>query len=107
MTTAPTMYRQGDVFLQRVEKSVRGLAEVPRENGAIVLAHGELTGHAHAIHAKNARLLTDGADRFLRVVRRTVALTHEEHAPITLPPGVYRVVRQREYHPQEIRTVAD
>lgn len=32
-----------------------------------------------------------------------------EHAPITLPPGIYRVVRQREYNPyaKAIRAVRD
>jgi hypothetical protein len=35
-------------------------------------------------------------------------LTHEEHAPIRLPAGLYRVVRQREYLPGwQQREVAD
>jgi hypothetical protein len=32
---------------------------------------------------------------------------HEEHAPIPLPAGYYRIVRQREYVPGSIRPVAD
>lgn len=32
---------------------------------------------------------------------------HQEHGPITLPPGNYRVQIQREYSPEEIRNVAD
>jgi hypothetical protein len=35
------------------------------------------------------------------------ALAHDEHATIMLPPGNYRIVRQREYSPEEIRDVAD
>jgi hypothetical protein len=27
----------------------------------------------------------------------STALVHEEHDPIPMPPGTYRVVRQREY----------
>ena len=34
-------------------------------------------------------------------------LVHEEHGPIALAAGVYRVVRQREYFPGAIRPVAD
>jgi hypothetical protein len=34
-------------------------------------------------------------------------LQHAEHATQTIEPGVYRVVRQREYSPEEIRRVAD
>ena len=37
-------------------------------------------------------------ERFLRIVTEA-RLTHEEHAAIALPPGLYRVVRQREYAP--------
>jgi hypothetical protein len=76
-------YRQGDVFLQRVKEAEVG-AEVPREGGAVVLAFGEVTGHAHAIREDGAVLYdgkTANTDRFLRVLR-PVNLTHEEHSPI-------------------------
>jgi hypothetical protein len=32
---------------------------------------------------------------------------HEEHQPITLEPGIYRVWQQREYTPEAIRRVVD
>ena len=34
-------------------------------------------------------------------------LEHQEHAPITLPEGIYIVTTQREYTPTEIRNVKD
>ena len=89
-----------------------------REGGAHVLAHGEATGHRHAIYDDGAELLEpkpaapdaverrDGNVLYLRVTQ-PVALRHEEHAAIGLAPGNYRVTRQREYSPEEIRTVAD
>jgi hypothetical protein len=40
-------------------------------------------------------------------VPQTTQVVHEEHGPITLDPGMWRVVRQREYHPEAIRTVMD
>ncbi len=103
-------YRQGDVFLERVAKAKVG-AKIPRTDGRIVLAYGEVTGHAHAIVEDDAALY-DGAekaleDRFLKVFK-PVMLRHEEHAPIELVPGVYRVRRQREWtDSDEPRVVAD
>jgi hypothetical protein len=96
------MFRQGDVLLvpvqpERVPTHARPL---PRDaRGRLVLALGEVTGHAHAVAAPDAELLGDPEtldDRFLRIVTEA-RLTHEEHATIPLPPGLYRVVRQREY----------
>lgn len=103
-----TIYRQGDVLIERVANR-RDVGDiVAREQGRIVLAHGEATGHAHAIDDVDATLYEAPTTkaRHLRVVRPT-ALLHEEHSPIELPPGLYRVRRQREYHPDELRTVAD
>lgn len=96
-------FRQGDVFLESVESVPGGAVPV---GGPIVLAHGEQTGHAHRVEGGRAKLFEVDGQRFLRVTARAT-LAHEEHAPISLPRGVYRVVRQREYSPQEIRTVAD
>jgi hypothetical protein len=47
-----------------------------------------------------------GAERFLQVME-VVALTHEEHATVTIQPGVYRLPQQVEYAPAELRRVAD
>lgn len=101
------MYRQGDVLLIPAN-DLSASHEVPRENGRIVLAHGEATGHAHAIEEPRARLFEEpkSGRRLLRLVTESF-LRHEEHAPITLPPGDYEVIRQREYTPEEIRRVAD
>jgi len=101
-------FRQGDVFVEKCEKPRGQLTPVEPDKGRVVLAYGEVTGHAHALSPKDARLyeVKGWVDRLL-VVTKATALLHEEHAPITLPPGQYRVRRQREYHPEEIRTVAD
>jgi hypothetical protein len=100
------MYRQGDVLIQRVESIPNEAKPVARKAGKVVLAEGESTGHAHAIASRHASLLGHAGAFYLLLLRRSV-LRHEEHGPITLPPGAYRVLRQREYHPEEIRNVAD
>jgi hypothetical protein len=103
------MYRQGDVLIIPVTDVPERLDPVARENGRIILAHGEATGHAHAIKAEGAALFRDPklAAAFLTVTGEPVALEHDEHDTITLPPGSYRIVRQREYAPEEVRYVAD
>ncbi len=115
------MYRQGDVIIIPVNDFPGTVGEketeVKRDTGRIVLAYGEVTGHAHAIADSQAELWTmantaDNAepgndnDRLL-VCLDEVALDHEEHDTIKLPTGIYIVKRQREYGPDEFRTVAD
>ena len=105
-------FRQGDVFMEKIEDA--GDAElgerIARDKGRIVLAYGEATGHAHAIHDGGAILFSGkaaNADRFLRVYK-PVSLLHEEHTKIALEPGLYRVRRQREWtDADEPRVVAD
>jgi hypothetical protein len=105
-------YRQGDVLIMPESKKVPNLKPLEPANDRTILAHGEVTGHAHALPAKDARLheAKGFVDRFLVVLRAT-ALGHEEHGriPIAKTPAkvVRRVVIQREYHPEAIRNVAD
>lgn len=50
--TQPFQIRQGDVFLRPVKSLPAGCKPIQPENGVrFVLAHGEVTGHAHAIYA--------------------------------------------------------
>lgn len=55
--------RQGDVQLQQVNSLPAGCTEVAPEGNRIVLAHGEVTGHAHAIydHLVKPQRATPGA----------------------------------------------
>jgi hypothetical protein len=101
--------RQGDVFIERIEAKEPEGEEIPKDNGRVVLAYGEVTGHAHAIKSDGARLFFLDKNKGLRrlVVKRATALKHEEHGPISLPAGDYAVIQQREYTPEEIRNVAD
>lgn len=100
------MYRQGDVLIERVSTKPAGKL-VPREGGRVILAHGEVTGHAHAIASQGAALYRDNGVTTLEITEAMAALKHEEHATIDLPKGIYQVTRQREYSPEAIRNVAD
>lgn len=104
------MYRQGDVLLipTRTQRSAEATS-VARQAGRLILAEGEATGHVHAIDEALAELFTElDGQLYLRVAAAGgAALRHEEHATLTVRPGTYRVVRQREYSPEAIRSVAD
>lgn len=100
-------YRQGDVFIERVEEIPENLTPIKREHGHVILAHGEVTGHFHGIKNRVAMFYSNEAgERFLDL-SKPCDLTHQEHATITIPPGKYRVIQQREYTPAEIRSVRD
>ena len=123
-----TIYRQGDVFLIKVTgKAPKVGEEVKREDGAVVLAHGEVTGHKHQIRSMECSLFAlednrltgeEAAQAIARIggglipdrlltVKAPVDLTHEEHSTIRLPKGKYIVRVQREYSPGELRSVED
>jgi len=112
MTTK--MYRQGDVLVVETKERPASAKPVPRDAGRVILAYGEVTGHAHALTDKRATLYRDdgagsGGRTFLSIAPGDPAeLQHEEHSTIPLPGGKdYEVIIQREYSPAEIRNVAD
>jgi len=92
--------------------------ELPGDFGAMpvvedaCLAYGEATGHAHKIFGEpgdfELRECPKTKVRHLKVVN-PVALKHQEHNPIILPPGDYKIGIQREYDPftGRIRAVVD
>ena len=98
------MYRQGDVLL--VPCGLPSDAKKAKVDGRIVLATGEATGHAHTVAEADAELYELGEERFLST-EKAVAVEHQEHATVEVPAGTYKVIRQREYSPQEIRNVRD
>lgn len=105
-----TIYRQGDVLIERVDTIPAGVTTLPRDKRGVILADGEVTGHAHRIAHRSASLHRTELDaRYLRVMGPApVALTHEEHTAVKLPPGNYRVTIHAEYQPGELpRQVAD
>lgn len=106
--------RQGDVLLVPMsEKDIpEQHNEVPRNGDRVILAYGEVTGHAHSIIDDEVRLVTSEQAEQLRTwllveTDAPVELVHDEHATVMVPPGAYEVRRQQEYAPEAIRQVAD
>jgi hypothetical protein len=98
----PPHVRQGDLLFLR--QDTRPAAPLTARRSLVIL-EGEATGHAHRLQAGTILQAPDGA-LYLEVTQ-TTQVVHEEHGPITLDPGLWLVVRQREYRPEALREVSD
>ena len=101
-------YRHGDVFLKGIN-SIPKEAKAVKPEGDIILAYGEVTGHAHRVQGSGVELLEVNGTRYLRVLAEAEAyLNHEDHGRIDLAPGFYEVVQQVEWTLEgETRNVTD
>lgn len=104
------MYAQGDVLIVSCHTIPATAAPVAAENGRLIVARGEATGHHHSFRWQKGAVLfrDDGAGGALYVdVASPATLEHQEHASITLPAGRYRVLRQRVARAGMARRVED
>jgi hypothetical protein len=88
--------RQGDIII----KAISSLPDGTKPASDLILAHGEVTGHAHRITEGHATLLEREGQRFLSVTAPTTVM-HEEHDTITLEAGFYEVMLQREFSSED------
>jgi hypothetical protein len=103
---------QGDILIERVNDAPpSGKAIQSVGAGPVVIAEGEATGHRHRLLGSVAMYRDDALARdvpsglyvaHVEVRSPTGRLEHEEHAPITLERGTYRVRRQRQLEPTDI-----
>ncbi|QQP89873.1 hypothetical protein IGS68_00905 [Skermanella sp. TT6] len=109
-------FRQGDVLLERVD-AVPANA-MPKRSPAgrpLLVAPGRGGTRSHVlapgsdVAAWSLAAVPDETPDYLVVGLHGARLVHEEHAPIDLPQGTYRVVRQREFDPglAAVRPVLD
>ena len=111
------MLAQGDILIERVtDVPVTGTVLQAAGDGAVVLAEGETTGHRHAIYDRVTMFRDDALARdvpgglyvgHVKVEGPTALIQHDEHAPIELPRGTWRIRRQREMEPRDARLIAD
>jgi len=118
-TKQPEILRQGDILLiERPDLKREQLTHC--DTGKLVLAYGEVTGHAHRLEddgsfysemvitkpelevfANIGEMKIPGRSpqpKLYLVVDNTTNLTHEEHAPIEIKADkIYEVRRQREF----------
>ncbi len=111
------LFAQGDLLIERVDPlQPSGSLPLANSDGSFLLAEGELTGHSHAIFGQVTMFRDDGLARdvpgglyigHVNVEGPLARVQHEEHGPVNLPKGTYRVRRQRELEPKDARVVAD
>lgn len=103
------IYRHGDLSFHPV-KEVAG--EVVKHNGSHILAFGKHTGHKHVIKVPSVDDMeifkTPDGGLYMRL-KTEGTITHEEHRPIKLAPGTYKMNTEREmdYALGEVRKVID
>jgi hypothetical protein len=104
--------RQGDVMMVRVTKTENNITPVVPEPGQrVILAHGEVTGHTHAlVLRKEAKtppkvpVFDAAAERYIQLLD-DASLTHEEHTahkpimglwemPVQVEAGVGNMTRR-------------
>ena len=101
------MIVQGDVFFSKVRAIPQSVIRVSRSKRGFIIAEGEATGHAHVIDGDIELYEKDGI-LFIKTVHE-VEVRHEEHLPVNLPPGLWKVGTVKEYDPflEEARQVRD
>jgi hypothetical protein len=124
-------FQQGDVILKRIDKLPEGAQPLQsKSKDAVVLQLGEVTGHKHQfapINGKPQRVelyvdpafagqdmsITPDEGKFIIVSaadgQEYALLTHEEHKPVIVEPGIYQIdiVREFEYSTMEMKRVVD
>ena len=99
------LYRHGDVLIQEI-----GDDEIPKDAKKVkgnILVRGEVTGHAHRLDTPGAFQILETPDALYVEITQETNIVHEEHDPITLQKGKYKVWVQREYTPESVRRVID
>lgn len=113
-----TMFAQGDLLLISVAEAGTGAPVAPDQDGSVVLARGEATGHRHRFELGSgvtmfrddalAREIPDGL--YIGTVEVPAGggkLLHEEHGTIALPEGTYIARRQRQLMGEVASVVED
>lgn len=77
-------YRHGDVYLREAVIPITA-KKTKRDHGHVVLAYGEVTGHAHRIKERTVQMWSAGDQRYI-----TVPAEGE-----TVRPGTFAIVARR------------
>ena len=125
-------YQQGDVLLvavpnEEVSKFQGNFITQNNDGEAkkVILAEGEATGHHHRFEtqkldrgtsiisyhgrSRHVRQRVSQFPHYILIEGGPATLYHEEHNPLTVPPGLYRrsIVREFDHIGQSTRSVVD
>ncbi len=104
--------QQGDVLLLAVSALPANCRPASKDARGIVLAEGEFTGHFHGIAAQRGVALMEAPNGLRFLVNESespIEVTHQEHKPVVIPPGIFQVgqVREKDWFQDMVRTVRD
>lgn len=102
-------YQQGDVIIEPADAMPADAKKVQARPRGFVLADGEVTGHAHVIDKVADIEFVEKDGMFYIRNEKPVTVRHEEHKPVTIPAGIWRVrgVQEYDHFAEEARRVAD
>jgi hypothetical protein len=97
--------------LPKTAKKVN-LAKTNKHSRGVWIELGEHSGNAHVIAPTLGGYLEfylDGNDLYTEVKEAPAVITHEEHAPLVIPIGIYKKMIETEYDPfaKTIKRVVD
>lgn len=100
------MYAQhGDLLLKRADTIPTEAVELPH----LRLLESVGRDNAHRFAEGSAAVLFKYGETIFVTISDAAQLVHDEHKPITIPPGIWVMDRVREYNPEtdEVRLVVD
>lgn len=101
--------RHGDVNLSPFTGEIKG--QEVKHKGQMILALGEVTGHAHRLTVKNPEDMEIFETVYGRIIRLKSEgiLSHEEHKSITVPVGDYvqKMEQEMDWFQNVARQVVD
>lgn len=94
------LIQQGDILFVMVDAMPENVTEKSGSRpGLVTFAEGESTGHHHSCRADDVTLYEDRNGTLWCRVKKEVDVTHQEHGPVHLPAGEYRIGIVREVDP--------
>lgn len=89
-------YLQGDLMFEKYDEinSPNEYLRYKTDTDGDIVARGEKTGHKHRLVGGIFKLFLRSSPPMLFVEEDTV-VTHEQHPPLSLEKGVYKITRQR------------
>lgn len=102
-------YQQGDVILEPVNNLPKDGKRLEPNQYGYVLAEGEVTNHRHVIDKVADIEFIEKDGLFYIQNKQPITIKHEEHKPIVLPSGIWKVrgVKEYDHFKEEARRVID
>jgi hypothetical protein len=103
------LIQQGDVLISKVNSIPKAAKTLYPKSRGYVLAEGETTGHAHVITDTASVEMYETDEQVYMKVLKEITVTHEEHNPVVVEPGIYQVGKVQEYDhfAEEAKAVQD